>query len=185
MPETTLKQLDPVPRLVPIKAKLASPGRPLKCKGQFTAEAEIKQRRYRFRVLITAGTSTDNRLSSSVAVRMGLIRRLDMLNLKDDIFGDIERLDCDLVKIKLPEQSHTVYLWPDASPSLFFQLWKQNFDVLRSMVLSSKLLVRFSPGHDLKRQPVVRLQFGSPVVLESVEPLLNHHCSQVHPGPGW
>ena len=101
IPETTLKQLDPVPRIGSYQDKARKPRRTLICKGQFTAEAEVRQQRYRFRVLVTAGTSTDNLLSRSVAVRMGLIRRLDTLNLKDDIFGDIGRLDCNPVKIKL------------------------------------------------------------------------------------
>lgn len=100
--EATLKKLQPMPNLETVQTKLMSPGGPLPCKGQFMADAEVKQKRYRFRVLVTEGSTTDNLLSRGAAVRMGLIRRIDEINLDDsELFGDIGCLDCDPVQIKL------------------------------------------------------------------------------------
>ena len=159
---TTLKQLDPAPRLVPIKTKLASPGGPLICKGQFAVEAEVNQQRYGFLVLVTAGTSTDNFLSRSVAVHMGLIRHLDTLNLKDDIFGDIGPLDCNLVKIKLKPGAipYSVMCGPTHRHPYSPSRRSRTSNVWRSMVLSRRLLVRHSTGVHLWSQSQRRTRSG-------------------------
>ena len=100
--ETTLNKLNPTPELETVQTKLMSPGGPLTCKGQFMASAEVKQQRFRFRVLVTEGNSTDSLLSRSVAVKMGLMQRLEEISLDDsELFGDIGLLDCEPVRIKL------------------------------------------------------------------------------------
>ena len=79
-----------------------SSGGPLLCRGQFVAETELKKQKFRFRVLVIAGSHTDNLLSRGVAVNMGLIRRVDEVSPQDsDLFGDIGCLDCDSVQIRL------------------------------------------------------------------------------------
>ena len=53
-------------------------------------------------VLVTACSETDNLLSHGIAVKMGLIQRVDDVSPQDsDIWEDIGRLDCDPVQIRL------------------------------------------------------------------------------------
>ena len=100
--EAILNRLSPKATLWAAHTKLMSPGGPLFCRGQFVAETEVKKQKFRFRVLVIVGTHTDNLLSRGVAVKMGLIRRVDEVSAQDsDLFGDSGCLDCDSVKIRL------------------------------------------------------------------------------------
>ena len=94
--ETVLNKLKPKPKLQSIKTRLTSPGGQLACRGQFMAETPYRGEVFKYRVLVTAGDSTDNLLGRGVAVRMGLIQRLDEVQ---DIYGEVGRLQCKPAKI--------------------------------------------------------------------------------------
>ena len=103
--EATLNRLSPKPKLRAAQTKLVSPGGPLSCRGQFVAETELKKQKFRFRVLVITGSHTDNLLSRGVAVKMGLIKRVDKVSPQDsDLFGDIGCLADALSRSPLPNQ---------------------------------------------------------------------------------
>lgn len=68
--------LKPKPSLSIVERKLSSPGGPLKCRGQFTAEVIYRGEIYKFRVIVI-DSQVENLLSRAVACQMGIVARVN------------------------------------------------------------------------------------------------------------
>ncbi|XP_024119315.1 uncharacterized protein LOC112140549 [Oryzias melastigma] len=98
--ENTYHNLPKRPSLEETKATFTSPGGKMVCKGRFHAECFRKGDKYTFWIYVMEGPFPTNLMGRKQAVEMGLVLRMDGLELSEDVFGDIGLLHCSPVKIE-------------------------------------------------------------------------------------
>lgn len=101
MSEHTYRCLPRRPVLKNTKAVFTSPGGELSCKGKFLTDCERRGNKYSLWIYVMRGPYTTNLLGREMAMKMGLVRRVERLEAYEDVFGDNGLLKCDPVKIEL------------------------------------------------------------------------------------
>ena len=165
--EATLNRLSPKPKLRAAQTKLVSPGGPLSCRGQFVAETEVKKHKFRFRVLVIVGSHTDILLSRGVAVKMGLIRRVDEVSPQvSDLFGDIGCLADALSRRPLPNQG---------IPDIELEIASHPDAVMEMKPVSSQRLAKVAveTSQDPQLQTAMKfVRHGWPDYIKAVPPMV-------------
>ena len=100
---STYQSLTPRPKLKPSNAMLSSPGGTLNCKGQFTADISLKDKRYFVDIYVIEGSCVNNLLSRHAACQMGLVLRIE--GTTANVFGDIGLMNCEPVQIGLTDNA--------------------------------------------------------------------------------
>jgi hypothetical protein len=103
MNEATYQYMKRKPQLKESRAQLTSPGGKLSVKGEFHALTEVKDRKFRFRVIVVQIRVGSNLLSRNAAVKMGFIKRCD--EVKYNVFGSTGLLKTEPVPIKMKENA--------------------------------------------------------------------------------
>ena len=100
MSQETFKKMRERPELKPISMKLSSLGDAVKLLGQFIVKTEFKGTKYSFRVIVVP-KRIDCLMSSSVACRMGLIKKIENV----EVFQGLGCLKTEPVKIHLRDDA--------------------------------------------------------------------------------
>ncbi|KAK7103074.1 hypothetical protein V1264_021199 [Littorina saxatilis] len=97
------RKLKPCPQLSKTSAILRSPGGILKCEGQFVAISKVHDQLHSLRLFVVQ-SKTDNLLSREAAARMGLVMRVEAVEMP---FGELDDkpVQCPPVKIVLKAES--------------------------------------------------------------------------------
>lgn len=101
--DQTYRNLKRKPQLKRSNIVLTSPGGRLSVKGEFTAKTVVKQKNFKFRIIVVSSSLNNNLLSRGAAYKMGLIKRVE--EVRQDVFGTAGLLNTDPVPIKLTENA--------------------------------------------------------------------------------
>ncbi|KAK7501517.1 hypothetical protein BaRGS_00007321, partial [Batillaria attramentaria] len=103
MSMSSFNQLSPRPALHQPSMTLRSPGRIVSCEGMFATIIEHADQQYELKFFVV-NSKTDNLLSREAVSRMGLVKRVEAVDLP---FGELDKMpvDCPPVKIVLKEDA--------------------------------------------------------------------------------
>ncbi|GAB1606983.1 hypothetical protein Ahia01_000981000 [Argonauta hians] len=96
--EKTFQQMENKPYLKQSRVVLTSPGGRLTVRGEFNIKTYLNGRKFIFRAVVVRSNSS-NLLSRTVAVKMGLVKRIE--EVEEDVFGHIGLLRTEPVEITL------------------------------------------------------------------------------------
>lgn len=105
MSESVYRRVGTMNRLKPCTSRLMSPGGKVVAIGQFIARIRNENAMQNIRIVVVPDDYARNSLlSRDASVRLGLIKRLDMV-ITDDVFGECGKVECTPVKIVLTDDA--------------------------------------------------------------------------------
>ncbi|GFO46822.1 Pol polyprotein [Plakobranchus ocellatus] len=89
------------PALEACQLNLSSPGGKLSVLGEFVARTVYKGKEYNFKIVVVAQNLKSNLLSRAVAARIGVVQRIQNVEVNNKVFGPTGKVKTAPVSIKL------------------------------------------------------------------------------------
>ncbi|XP_052817965.1 uncharacterized protein K02A2.6-like [Mya arenaria] len=105
MSHDTFCKLSRQPDLMPQQAVLIGPGGKLDCIGMFRAKTKFKGQWFDFTVHVVKGMRGTNLLGRAVAGQMGVIQKVEEIEVDEGIYGSFGLVKCEPVKIELKKDA--------------------------------------------------------------------------------